>query len=177
VVSVCWPEEVDRLEALRARGEPRLLLVAPDASAPPITSYLEDWIRLPSGPDEVEARRRTLAARAAAQVSQLPRVDDAGLLHFRGRWVALPLTDRGLVEALVTRFGAVVSVDALAGVVVPEPSRGTLRVKITRLRARLEPLGLVVLAVRSRGYLLRVNERLPNRVEVPRQPIGSPVGV
>jgi hypothetical protein len=156
VATVRWPDESERLEALRARGEPRLLLVRPDATAPSITSELEDWVRLPGDPDDVDVRRGTLAARAAAQFGEAPRVDSDGLLHFRGQWAALSPTDGILVDALVKRFGAVVATSALIGAIAPEPGRGTLRVQITRLRARLEPLGLEVQAVRSRGYLLRV---------------------
>jgi hypothetical protein len=175
---VRWPEEVERLEALRARGEPRLILVGPDTAAPPITSHLEDWMRLPGGPGEVDARRVTLAARAAAHVSQLPQLDDAGLLHFRGRWVALSVTDRGLADAFVHRFGAVVPAPTLAAAVVPEPSRGTLRVQVARLRTRLEPLGLEVRAVRARGYLLRAATQRPSvPIRVRCDQTAIPVGV
>ena len=48
VVLVRWPEEESRLERLRARGTPRLLLVGENLAAPSSIDPLEDWIRLPA---------------------------------------------------------------------------------------------------------------------------------
>ena len=61
-----------------------------------------------------------------------------------------------LTEALIGRFGAVVSRDALARAGWPggAPGRNALDVHVLRLRRRLDGLGLVIRTVRSRGYLL-----------------------
>jgi DNA-binding response OmpR family regulator len=50
----------------------------------------------------------------------------------------------------------VVSRDALARAGWPDgaPGRNALDVHVLRLRRRLEPLGLVIRTVRSRGYVL-----------------------
>jgi DNA-binding response OmpR family regulator len=59
-------------------------------------------------------------------------------------------------ETLVGGFGAVVSRDRLtrAGWPAGAPRRSALNVHVLRLRRRIDPLGLVIRTVRSRGYLL-----------------------
>lgn len=61
-----------------------------------------------------------------------------------------------LAAALVDRFGAVVSRDALARAGWPSgaPGRNALDVHVLRRRRRLVPLALAIRTVRSRGYLL-----------------------
>ena len=68
----------------------------------------------------------------------------------------LPPVEARLSSALVERFGAVVSRDALtrAGWPSGAPGRNALDVHMLRLRRRLQALGLVIRTVRSRGYLL-----------------------
>lgn len=60
------------------------------------------------------------------------------------------------MSALVERFGTVVGRDQLARAGWPDgaPGRNALDVHVLRLRRRIEPLGLVIKTVRSRGYLL-----------------------
>ncbi len=87
------------------------------------------------------------------------------MLRVGGDWVSLPPVDYRLAAALVERFGAVVSREALARAGWPggAPARNALDVHVLRLRRRLEPVGLVIRTVRSRGYAL---ERAP-RVATP----------
>ena len=59
---VVWPGEAARLAELRARHHPRLLLVAAAAAPPMIDDALEDWVRLPAEPRDVEVRARRLAS-------------------------------------------------------------------------------------------------------------------
>ena len=155
VTAVVWPEDGDRLGALRGVGAPRLLLVRPGVRPPAVTSTLEDWVRLPADQGDVQTRVETLAARAAAQRDERPWVDSHDLVHFRNQWAELSVIEAALTRTLVAYLGDVVAYDKLARAEDVEPRRETLRVQLTRLRLRLAPLGLDVLSVRSRGYVLR----------------------
>ena len=61
VVIVRWPEEAATLDRLRTLGQPRLLLVAPNAAAPATDDCDEDWIRLPA--EDADMRGTLSAAR------------------------------------------------------------------------------------------------------------------
>ena len=159
VVMLRWPEEEARRDALRAAGAARLLLVGNEEPPPSTVDPLEDWVRLPAGEADVQARLTTLAKRAAG-ASTVPEVDDDGLLHFYGRWVAPSPVEQALGRAMTERFGAVVGRDLLARRAWPggAPTRNALDVHILRLRRRIAPLGLEVRTVRSRGYLLQAGD-------------------
>ena len=154
---VQWPAEEDRLITLRRDAVPRLVMV-PDGVAPPLTSdVLEDWVRLPASDDDVRSRIRVLEDRVrATDDRRIPEIDENGLLRVGGRWVSLPPVEHRLMIALLDRYRAVVSREALARAGWPEgiPGRNVLDVHIVRLRRRLAPLGLAIRTVRSRGYLL-----------------------
>ncbi len=85
-----------------------------------------------------------------------PALDDDGVLRLGDRWVSLPPVEARLTAALLDRYGAVVSRDALARAGWPAgaPGRNALDVHMLRLRRRLSPLALAIRTVRSRGYLL-----------------------
>src|SRR5437764_7809298 len=160
VVLVHWPDERARLEALRASGAPRLLLVGDGLAPPEPIDVLEDWIRMPAAEHDLRVRVATLAARAG-RAAPLPGVDDDGLLRFRGSWVTLSPVERALAAALVERFGAVVGRDTLTRRAWPggTPTRNALDVHVLRLRRRIAPLDLEVRTVRARGYLLQARDR------------------
>jgi DNA-binding response OmpR family regulator len=157
VVLIRWPGERERLDAARDVGAPRLLLVEPAADPPTTVDPLEDWVRMPVDPGDVQARAATLTRRADGGGSAVPLVDDDGLLHHRERWVALSPLEASIARALTARYGAVVGREALSKRAWPEgaPSRNALDVQMVRFRRRVEPLGLEVRTVRSRGYLLQ----------------------
>lgn len=154
---VRWPSEEDRLTDVRRRGDARLVLV-PEGMGPPLTTdVLEDWIRLPASDEDIRSRVRVLEDRVrGAEQRRVPVIDDAGLLRMDGRWVSLPPVEYRLTTALLDRYRAVVSREALARAGWPDgiPGRNVLDVHIVRLRRRLTPLGLAIRTVRSRGYLL-----------------------
>jgi hypothetical protein len=127
VVLVRWPTEALRRDHLAGEGAPRLLLVEVDVVPPDPRDCLEDWIRVP-----------------------------ASELRFSGAWVPLPPVEARLMRAMLDRFGAVVSRDALARAGWPDgaPGRNALDVHVLRLRRRLTPLTLAIRTVRSRGYLV-----------------------
>ncbi len=162
VVLLRWPEESHRLEALRSTRVPRLLLVGPEEPPPHLPQPLEDWIRLPAEDRDVRARVAALEDRSEHS-SALPEIDGAGLLRFRGRWVALSPVEQALAGKLVKLFGQVVSRDELAEAAWPRgiPTRNALDVHVLRLRRRIAPVGLEIRTVRSRGYLLQEAEKPP----------------
>jgi DNA-binding response OmpR family regulator len=156
VVLVHWPEEEVSLERLRAAGTPRLVLVAPSAEPPEGGDCEEDWLRLPADDVDVRMRIRALRTRAARH-HRTPVVSADGRLTFRDRWVALSKTELGIARVLADSFDAVVPHDELARAGWPSgtPSGNALRVHVTRLRRRIQPLGLEIRIVPTRGYVLQ----------------------
>ncbi len=160
VVLVRWPAEESRRERLRDERCARLLLVE-DGAAPPVpVDCLEDWIRVPADDADLRARVEALAVRARAHLSVAPSLDGDGVLRVGDGWVSLPPVEARLTEALLDRFGAVVSREALARAGWPDgaPGRNALDVHVLRLRRRIAPLALAIRTVRSRGYLLEGSE-------------------
>jgi DNA-binding winged helix-turn-helix (wHTH) protein len=151
-----WPMERARCDALRAEGRPRLLLVEDGAPPPLTTDDLEDWIRVPAGEVDVRARVEGLRRRVESVAAHDPVLDEHGVLRVGERWVSLPPVEARLAAALLGRFGAVVSRDALGRAGWPDgaPGRNALDVHVLRLRRRLEKVSLAIRTVRSRGYLL-----------------------
>ena len=180
VTMLRWPDEEARRTLISLSREPRLLLVPEGEEPPAVVDCLEDWIRIPATENEVRARVDALAVRsrahpphasgngssnghtnghaapAAAPATDIPLLDDFGVLRVNGAWVALPPLEARLTEVLLERLGAVTSRDVLirAGWPSGAPGRNALDVHVLRLRRRLMPLGLVIRTVRSRGYLL-----------------------
>lgn len=153
-----WPADDARLAEVRALGIPRLLVIAQgDPPVPP--DCLEDWVLATAGEPEREMRMRSLRRRAELH-GGAPALDGDGLLHHRDAWVSLSPVERSLAEALLDRFGSVVSRDALAGRAWPVglPTRNALDVHMLRLRRRIAPIGLEIRTVRSRGYLMQVSK-------------------
>jgi hypothetical protein len=151
-----WPAEAGHRDELVARRVPRLLLVESDEPPPEPEDCLEDWVRVPAGDVEVQTRIVGLAVRAGRHGAVIPALDSDGVLRFGSAWVSLPPVEARLTSALLERFGAVVSRDALARCGWPggAPGRNALDVHVLRLRRRVLPVGLVIRTVRSRGYLL-----------------------
>jgi DNA-binding response OmpR family regulator len=158
VVLVRWPAEQARRDELRREGRARLLLLEDGAAPPHAIDDLEDWIRVPAGDLDLQARVDLLRRRVEARVDPAPVLDDDGVLRLGDRWVSLPPVEARLTAALLDRYGAVVSRDALARAGWPDgaPGRNALDVHVLRLRRRLSPLALAIRTVRSRGYLLEL---------------------
>jgi hypothetical protein len=154
VVLVRWPAEHARRGELELAGRPRLLLLEDGAPPPEPEDELEDWIRVPASEEDLRARVDGLRRRSEAP--SVPDLDEDGVLRLGGAWVSLPPVEARLMAALLDRYGAVVSRDALARAGWPAgaPGRNALDVHMLRLRRRLGPLALAIRTVRSRGYLL-----------------------
>lgn len=165
---VRWPSQRDRRERLLADGRPRLLLVDPDVPAPVVTDLAEDWVRLPAERADVQARVDGLVARLSHLDLTVPRIDEWGVVRYAGKQVTLPPLEARLASVLVAQFRCVTTRDQLtrAGWPGEAPGRNPLDVHILRLRRRVEPLGLRVRTVRSRGYLLEVGS-VSQKVAVP----------
>jgi DNA-binding response OmpR family regulator len=90
-------------------------------------------------------------------MSRPPSVDDHGRLHFRSAWAQLSPINGRLGRALSDAFNSVVAEDELlaSGWPADQPSSNALRVHLHRLRRRVRPLGLEVLAVRGEGWVLQ----------------------
>ncbi len=144
----------------------RLVLVEMDTSPPVPVDELEDWIRVPAPETDVMMRLAVLARRRGGEPLSKPVVDEDGLLRFGRRWVSLPPVEHRLTTALIERFGAVVGRDALSRAGWPggSPTRNALDVHIVRLRRRVDPTGLTIRTVRSRGYLLESSDLVQERV-------------
>ena len=155
---VRWPEDEAKRRDLKQSNRPRLLLVDTQAPAPVSGDPLEDWIRLPADDRDVQARVDALTLRSGSGPPDTIEIDDDGLLHLGDRWVALPPIEKRLAAALLERPSAVVSRETLAKVGWPgeTATRNALDVHMLRLRRRIEPLGLAMRTVRSRGYVLDV---------------------
>jgi DNA-binding response OmpR family regulator len=121
-----------------------------------LTDCLEDWVAAVAPETEVVARKRALVLRAE-QHGARPALDTDGLLHHHDAWVSLSPVEQSLASALLDRFGAVVSREALADRAWPTgvPTRNALDVHVLRLRRRIAPLALEIRTVRSRGYLMQ----------------------
>jgi len=156
VALVQWPSDETLRAELAGRGQPRLLLVEPDADPPACHDLLEDWVRLPVPRADRHARVRTLEARFDAAGRSRPTLDHLGTLSFRGGATQLSVTQARLIEPMIDRFGAVVSRETLAFAAWADADAATnnLDVTVGRLRRQLTPVGLKIVTVRSRGYLL-----------------------
>ena len=154
-----WPEDEGHLEQLRAGHFPRLLLVEEDAPPPLTADPYEDWVRLPASETDVHARVETLRTRLNGSPRLEPTLDRHDVLRFGDAWVSVPPVEARLLRRLIERYGSVVSREVLTHIGWPErePGRNALDVHVLRLRRRIEPVGLVVRTVRSRGYLLEAS--------------------
>ena len=149
-----WPEEADEAERLDKEGIPRLLLVAEGATPPTSGSCLEDWLTLPAGDLEVEARLVNLARRAANH-PRPPTIDGYGQLTYRGRSRFLSPVEQRLAQTLLEHFGAIVDEGELRRRVWSDgATEQRLRVHVSRLRRRLLPIDLTIKCVRNAGYLM-----------------------
>ncbi len=159
MVLLRWPMERQRRDALADEGRPRLLLVENGTEPPIVTDLREDWIRVPADEVDVKARIDGLAFRCADERDDRPDLDPDGVLRFAGGWVSLPPVEGRLMSSLLDRYGAVVSREQLARSGWPDgaPGRNALDVHVLRLRRRIGELGLAIKTVRSRGYLLEVD--------------------
>lgn len=108
-------------------------------------------------PDRVVERVELPALSLLDASEPVPRVDEDGLLRFRGVWVAIPQAQLPLAHLLVLRFQAMVP-DADLSAVFAHPAEAASHRALTgaliRLRRRVAECGLSLSRVRGRGYIL-----------------------
>jgi hypothetical protein len=151
-----WPEQADEAHALAAAGRPRLLLVAPDAEPPIDWHPMSDWLRRPANPLDVLLRIENLQRRADATETAVLRLDPDGILRRGRNCVVLAPAEVRLMGALLKNLHRVVGRTDLIAAVWPDGAPGprTLDGRLQHLRARITTLGLQILNVRQRGYVL-----------------------
>lgn len=157
-----WPAQDDLRLQLAVGAQLRLLLVAPGSPPPELIDDREDWLREPAAPSDLLARSHALRRRFGEVREHAPVVDLDGLVRYRGRWVAVPESQLGVVRLLVERVDRLVSNDEIAEAY--EAGGGSshpnaMRTLVARLRNRLQDLGLELVTIRSRGLLLATSPR------------------
>ena len=83
-------------------------------------------------------------------------LDEHGLLRDDHRWIALSGAEEAVMTMLLERFGLLVRRRDLCLRIWPdrEPTLRALDVTMHRLRKRIAPLGLHIVTVRGRGFVL-----------------------
>lgn len=154
VAVVPWPAHTDLREQLAALRVPRVLLISEDHEPPVPLDDLEDWVREGIHPDDLAARTRPLAARAA---EGLPTIDRDGVVRNGTRWTVVPPHQVELVRLLVERFDQVVSKAELVAAYEAAGGSGhpnSVRSVTVRLARRLASIELQLVAIRGRGSML-----------------------
>lgn len=155
VLVIRWPADGDLLDRARAGEVPRLLVVEAGDEPPAEWDAFEDWVRLPADARDVEVRVASLR-RHAAHARPRPAVDGFDRLLYDRRWVALSPNDYKLIEPLVERFDEVVPYEEIVALLASTDGGAPVagRVRLTRLRRRIAPLGLEIRTVRPHGLSL-----------------------
>jgi two-component system, OmpR family, response regulator TctD len=88
-------------------------------------------------------------------------LDDDGLLRAGRAWVALPDHEWKLIAKLLERPNEIVHKEEIARCVWPgkDVSAGALRAAMIRLRRRVASVGVRILTVRGRGFILTIDQR------------------
>jgi two-component system OmpR family response regulator len=156
------------LKRLRSRGGEQavLVLTARDAVADRVqglTVGADDYLAKPFAPEELVARVSALARRGRAIRSRLiehgPLTVDLARKRatLSGKSLDLPQREYAILQYLFSNVDAIMGKERIAGAVASwdeELSANAVEVHISRLRAKLEPAGIRIRAVRGLGYLV-----------------------
>ncbi|WP_063772656.1 winged helix-turn-helix domain-containing protein [Streptomyces sp. CT34] len=115
----------------------------------------EDWIRLPTRNEDMQARIATLQARNVGHCA--PQVEPNGVIRRGSRTVTVSPTEAELVRLLTVNFGEVVPRESLRKRLCQDnrhASRNALDLHIMRIRRRITPLRLEIHTAWGRGYTL-----------------------
>jgi hypothetical protein len=159
VMLLNWPADAALRDALAALGRPRLLLVGEGAVVPDELGDAEDWVRCPPEPSELLLRARQLGLRhKATEPHAIDLDEEAGVLHRGECWVAMSPGQLPVVRLLLRSpnrlvpFEDVVRAYASGG---GSDHPASVRTAISRIQAKLRPLGIRLTMIRSRGVILR----------------------
>ena len=155
-----WPAEAGRAEQLTRERRLRLYVVAPGHEPPIDWDGLSDWIRGPAEANDIYARVEALQRRVAVTPATGSGVllDRDGILWRAEKgWVALTPIEETMVKILLERPSTVVSrKELLVSTGAPSDSTRVLDARLCRLRRRISPLGVNIINVRRRGYLMQI---------------------
>lgn len=135
---------------------PVLYLVAPNARPPRWLGVLEDWVRLPADPADIDIRADLLLARTA-HLGAVPVNVDEEILRFGRKIVVLSPLEARLMDVLLRRGGEVVTRDEATRVMWPNgspPDPRALDNRLLTLRKRIAHLPLHIRTIRCRGLML-----------------------
>jgi len=155
------------LRRLRARGDATPVLVvtareAVDERVHGLDLGADDYLTKPFSLSELEARVRALLRRArpapAARivVGGLTVESDAHSAKIGGKHVDLTAREWALLELFLARPGHALSKVTIAKTISDSDAGvapNTVEIYVSRLRAKLEPAGIVIRTVRGFGYL------------------------
>ncbi|HET9578649.1 MAG TPA: response regulator transcription factor [Usitatibacter sp.] len=156
------------LRRLRARGGQQsvLVLTAREAVSDRVhglTVGADDYLAKPFATEELIARVSALERRGRALRSRVveygPLVVDLERKRamIDGKPLDLSQREYAILEYLFSNIGAIVGKDKIAGAVASwdeHISPNAIEVHISRLRAKLEPAGVVIRTIRGLGYLV-----------------------
>jgi hypothetical protein len=159
---LCLPRDAEIRRHLATFRQPRILLVDPASEPPPLLDDLEDWLRTPPRPEDLQARSRELHRRAVGHDRPRPTIDEHGLLRVGSAWVDLTPAQTPVVSLLIENLERVVSYSAVGATY--EQAGGSshvvsVRTLLARIATRVRPVGLELLTVRKRGVLLTQQPR------------------
>jgi two-component system, OmpR family, response regulator TctD len=130
----------------------------------------DDYLPKPFDLDELEARLRALARRAAGPLGEAlpPRTTLGGLEHDKesgafyhaGQVLELTPREAALLQALMARPGHAVAKERLFELVFPgeaDVQYEAVEVVVYRLRKKLAPTGVALVTLRGLGYLLKAS--------------------
>ena len=111
---------------------------------------------MPADELDLVARVRRLNALSSDRKPDRPTLDEEGILHLGSRWAALSAGEAALARRLIASFGLLVLRSELLSALDDSPDRRprTVDLQICRLRRRIQPFGLIVSAIRGRGYVM-----------------------
>src|SRR5262245_8771834 len=87
ISALSWPKDAQLRQHLVAFRQPRILLVDEGQAPPERLDELEDWLRTPADPADLDARCRELQRRADDRAVDHPWIDDQDLLRVGPRWI------------------------------------------------------------------------------------------
>lgn len=167
---VTWPDGEARRQQLARAGVPRLLLVAPDATAPTGVGIDEDWVRLPAERGDVVARIQRLSLVLEHLQHDHPVLDQRHIVHYGGVSVVLSAAQAQVMELLLEHPSQIVPRGVLELALWPAGAPGpkALDGVVFRLRRRLAGSGLVVRSAHGRGFAIDAQEPSVTVTELPR---------
>jgi phosphoglycolate phosphatase-like HAD superfamily hydrolase len=152
-----WPTEEQLRQQLAWFGLPRMLLLDPGVQPPEALDGLEDWMRVPADALDLRARSLALQRRAAEPARHTPFIDDDDLLWVGSAWVSITGAQAPVLRLLLDHLDRVVRFDAVVATYESAGGSGhpaSVRTLLSRLGARVRPVGLDLVTVRRRGVLL-----------------------